>query len=113
MLETPVLLLIFNRPDLTSRVVERLRQVSPRRLFIAADGPRPDRDGDMELCEAARALVDDAIDWPCEVYRLYRRANLGCKAAVTEAIDWFFETVDEGIILEDDCLPDITFFPFC
>lgn len=109
----PVLFLIFNRPDLTARVFERIREAQPRLLFVAADGPRADRDGEVELCAATRAIVDHGVDWDCEVKRLYRDANLGCKIAVSSAIDWFFANVEEGIILEDDCVPDLSFFPFC
>lgn len=108
----PVLLLIFNRPDLTERVFERIREAAPRRLFIAADGPRADRSGEAEVCENCRSVVA-RIDWDCEVHHLYREANLGCKVAVSSAIDWFFEHVESGIILEDDCLPAPVFFQFC
>jgi hypothetical protein len=108
----PVLLLIFNRPDLTALVFEKIRQVRPAQLFIAADGPRADHPEEAEICLQTRAVVD-AIDWPCEVNTLYREQNLGCKKAVGEAITWFFEHVEEGVILEDDCLPHPTFFRFC
>lgn len=109
---TPVLFLIFNRADLASRVFERIRAVRPNQLFIAADGPRPDRLDERELCAEARLAVSK-VDWPCHVQRLYHDSNLGCKMAVATALKWFFENVEEGIILEDDCLPDPSFFPFC
>lgn len=112
-IRTPVLLLIFNRPDMTVRVFERIRDVRPEQLFIAADGPRPHGPSDVQLCNEARNCVLDRIDWPCEVKTLFRDENLGCKDAVSSAITWFFEHVDQGIILEDDCLPDPSFFPFC
>lgn len=108
----PVLLLIFNRPDLTERVFEQVRQVQPKSLFIAADGPRPSVFGENQLCEATREVVSQ-IDWDCEVQTLFRSENLGLKRAVSRAIDWFFEQVDEGIILEDDCVPNRSFFYFC
>lgn len=107
-----MLLVVFNRPDLTRRVFERIREAQPSRLFIAADGPRSDRPDESQLCAETRIAVS-AIDWPCEVHRLERDVNLGCKAAVSSAISWFFEHVEEGIILEDDCLPDPSFFPYC
>lgn len=108
----PILFLLFNRPDLTQRVFERIRQAAPQRLFIAADGPRPGMPTDVELCAQARQVVE-WIDWKCEVHTLFRETNLGCKQAVSSAIDWFFEHVEEGIILEDDCVPHPTFFRFC
>lgn len=111
-LDTPVLFLVFNRPDLTERVFARIRECRPTRLFVAADGPRPGKAGEAEQCALTRAATEN-IDWPCEVKRLYREENLGCKVAVSGGISWFFENVEEGIILEDDCLPDPLFFDFC
>jgi len=110
--ETPVLFLVFNRPNLTQQVFERIRQVKPQQLYVAADGPRPGVPTDTERCAQARQVVE-LVDWECEVHTLFRETNLGCKQSVSSAIDWFFEHVDEGIILEDDCVPDITFFCFC
>lgn len=112
-LETPVLLLIFNRPFQTMRVFEQLKAQQPTRLFIAADGPRPGKPGEDALCDTTRNEVMNAIDWPCEVKTLFREENLGCGKAVSGALNWFFEQVEEGIILEDDCIPDPTFFSFC
>ena len=112
-MNTPILFLIFNRPDLTQRVFAVIKQVKPRKLFIAADGPRPDRIGEDELCKETRELVLNMVDWDCEVKTLFRESNLGCKLAVSGAIDWFFEQVEQGIILEDDCLPSQSFFNFC
>jgi hypothetical protein len=109
---TPILLLIFNRPDTTAQVFEAIARAKPCRLFVAADGPRPAREGDAEKCKAARAIIQ-RVDWDCEVKTLYRDQNLGCRAAVSSAISWFFEQVEAGIILEDDCLPSDSFFPFC
>lgn len=108
----PILFLIFNRPKPTERVFEEIRKARPSRLFVAADGPRDGISKDVEMCAATRKVVS-SVDWPCEVKTLFRKTNLGCKVAVSSAIDWFFGQVDEGIILEDDCLPDQSFFPFC
>ncbi len=108
----PVLFIIFNRPDVTAQVFEAIARAKPSQLFIAADGPRADRDGEFEKCQQARKIVEK-IDWDCEVKTLFREENLGCKLAVSGAIDWFFEHVESGIILEDDCLPSDTFFSFC
>ncbi len=111
-LSAPVLLLIFNRPDLTRQTFEAIRRARPPRLFIASDGPRKDQPDDEALCQEARDATQ-RVDWECEVHRLNRNENLGCRRAVSSAISWFFDQVEEGIILEDDCLPDLSFFPFC
>lgn len=103
---------IFNRPVLTSKVFEVIRQVKPNRLFIIADGPRADRSDDSKKCAVARAVVEQ-IDWKCEVLRNYSNRNLGCGQRVATGIAWVFEEVEEAIILEDDCLPNPTFFQFC
>jgi len=111
-LKAPVLFLIFNRPDTTQRVFAAIRQAKPARLFVAADGPREDRPGEAEKCARARSIIEN-VDWDCKVVTLFREKNLGCRKAVSSAIDWFFENVEEGIILEDDCLPSRSFFMFC
>jgi hypothetical protein len=111
MIASPVLLLIFNRPDTTELVMNAIRAARPPRLYIAADGPR-DLLGEAERCELARRIAT-AVDWPCHTEILFRDRNLGCRAAVSGAISWFFEHEPEGIILEDDCLPSAGFFPFC
>ena len=109
---SPVLFLVFNRPDTTQRVFDAIRASRPPRLYVAADGPRAGRAGEAERCEAVRRIAT-AVDWPCELVTLMRSDNLGCKVAVSSAITWFFEHEPEGIILEDDCLPDPSFFGFC
>jgi hypothetical protein len=108
----PVLFLIFNRPDTTARVFEAIRAARPSRLYVAADGPRADRPGEAERCAEARRIAT-AVDWPCELKVLFRNENLGCRRAVFGAISWFFDNEAEGIILEDDLLPDPTFFEYC
>lgn len=112
-LDTPVLFLIFNRPDTTAQVFEAIRKARPSRLYVAADGPREDREDEANKVAAARECVLTGIDWPCELKTLFREGNLGCKSAVSSAITWFFQQEDEGIILEDDCLPRPEFFRFC
>jgi len=107
----PLLFLVFNRPDTTKKVFERIRAARPSRLFIAADGPRSGREDDVRKCAEVKKIVS-GVDWPCEVTTLFREKNLGCRRAVSSAITWFFENVEEGIILEDDCLPDISFFKY-
>jgi len=110
---TPVLFCVFNRPAQTGKVFEVLRKVKPTYLYIAADGPRIDRPDEERLCAEVKDIVINGIDWDCEVKTLLRNQNLGCKMAISGAINWFFEDVEDGIILEDDCLPDESFFPFC
>lgn len=107
-----VLFLIFNRPEPTRIVFEQIRLAKPSNLFVAADGPRLNKNGEYQLCEETRSIVK-LIDWECEVKTLFRTENLGCGKAVSSAVDWFFENVEEGIILEDDCLPNQSFFTFC
>lgn len=111
--QTPILFLIFNRPDTTKQVFAKIREVKPKYLYVAADGPRSHKEGEKELCEQTRKIVTDNIDWDCELVTLFREENLGCGKAVSGAITWFFENVEQGIILEDDTLPDISFFKFC
>jgi hypothetical protein len=107
-----ILFLVFNRPNTTVRVFEEIRRAKPPRLYIAADGPRLDRPGEAERCAEVRRIAT-AVDWPCDVHTLFRDINLGCGRAVSSAITWFFDHEEEGIILEDDCLPDPTFFSYC
>ena len=109
---TPILFLVFNRPDTTKLVFEKIKEAKPQKLYIAADGPRKEKEGEAEKAAEVRKICSD-INWNCEVHTLYRDTNLGCGKAVSEAITWFFEQEEEGIILEDDCLPDISFFRFC
>jgi hypothetical protein len=112
MFETPVLFLIFNRENTTQKVFDAIRRQKPKYLFVAADGARKDKPGEAEKCQRVRDIIKQ-VDWDCELKVLFRDKNLGCKMAVSSAITWFFNTVEQGIILEDDCLPDPTFFPYC
>lgn len=111
-LHTPVVLFIFKRPDTTQEVFETIRAARPSKLLIVADGPRRDREGEAEKCLKTRAVVEQ-IDWDCEVLRHYADVNLGCGKRVSTGLDWVFEQCDEAIILEDDCVPDPSFFRFC
>jgi hypothetical protein len=113
MYKTPILFLIFNRPEITQKVFEEIKRQKPKYLFVAADGPRSYIKGDIEKCEATRNLVLNGIDWECKVETLFRSENLGCGIAVSSAITWFFENVEQGVILEDDCLPHYSFFSYC
>lgn len=111
-LNTQVLFLIFNRPDTTQRVFDEIRKARPNKLYAAADGPRITNPDDIEKCKAVRDIINQ-IDWNCKIYTLFREKNLGCKIALSSAIDWFFKNEEEGIILEDDILPHQSFFRFC
>ena len=112
-LSTAVLFLVFNRLDVTKKVFDTIRQARPPRIYIASDGPRNNKIGEPELVEEVRSYVLENIDWDCNVRTLLRDKNLGCKYAVSDAISWFFKNEEQGIVLEDDCLPSQSFFWFC
>ncbi|MEL4300474.1 glycosyltransferase family 2 protein [Shewanella xiamenensis] len=112
-LNTAVLFLVFNRLDTTKQVFDAIRQAKPPRLYIAADGARENKDGEVEKVQAVRDFIIQNIDWECDVKTLFRQKNLGCKYAVSGAISWFFKSEEQGIILEDDCLPSQSFFWYC
>lgn len=111
--DVPVLLIIWRRPETLRKVIGALRAVKPTRIFVAGDGPSPSRPREVEQVAQARSLIDSMIDWPCKIERFFSETNQGCRRAVEGAIDWFFQNVEEGIILEDDCVPHPDFFAFC
>jgi hypothetical protein len=111
-MQTAVVLIVFNRPAETERVFGEIARARPPKLFVVADGPRLDRPGEAEKCAACRKVVD-RVDWPCEVNVNFADVNMGCGHRPYTGIRWAFEQVEEAIILEDDCLPDPTFFAFC
>lgn len=111
-INTPVLLIVFNRPHKAIQVFEKIRQVRPPKLFIVADGPRPNRPGEEELVRQCRALKD-LVDWDCDLKINFAETNMGCRDRIASGITWAFEHVEELIILEDDCVPHVTFFRFC
>lgn len=108
---SPILLIAYNRPDLTRRVFASIREARPPKLFVAADGPRPGEPQDLERCRLARSVIQ--VDWDCELQTLFSETHLGCGVGPSRAISWFFENVEQGIVLEDDCVPSQSFFPFC
>ena len=110
--DTPILFITFNRPDTTIQVFESIKMARPARLYVANDAPRQGNKQDEEMVVAVRALVK-RVDWPCEVKYLFQEQNLGCSLGPRAAFKWFFDQEEEGIILEDDCLPDPSFFSFC
>jgi hypothetical protein len=107
----PVLMIVFNRPDHARKVFEKVKAVQPKRLYVAVDGPRRYRpDDEFQIKETVK--IFNEVNWPCEVIRLVRPENLGCRLAVSSAITWFFDHEEQGIILEDDCVPDASFFTY-
>jgi len=112
MLATPIVFIVFNRPDTTRRVFETIRTVRPKKLFLLADGPRAGIVEDEERCRAVLEIIDN-IDWPCEVVKDYSKINLGCRQRVISGLNMVFSCVPEAIILEDDCLPHPSFFGYC
>ena len=111
-LATPVAFIIFNRPDTTERVFAEIAKAKPPKLLVVGDGARVSREGEAAKVAACRTIIE-RVDWPCEVLTNYSEINLGCKVRVSSGLDWVFELVEEAIILEDDCLPDPSFFRFC
>jgi len=109
----PVLLIAFNRPDHFARLIDRLRETArPSRIYVAIDGPRTGHKTDHERVVQTRALVS-RIDWTSDICTLIQDRNLGCGEGVSTALNWFFENEARGIILEDDILPQESFFEFC
>lgn len=111
--DTPLLLIAWRRLDTLRQVIDAIRPVAPTRLFVACDGPNPERPGEAEKVAATRQVIEQEINWPCQIERLYSELNQGCRLGVSRAITWFFEHVEEGIILEDDCVPHPDFFSYC
>ena len=111
--KVPVLLIIFNRPDTTLKVLSAIRQYQPKVLYVASDGAREEKLNEIETVQKTRNLVLQQVDWPCEVKTLFREKNIGCGYGVSSAITWFLDQEEMGIILEDDCLPGISFFYYC
>lgn len=112
-LNTPLLLIAWRRPHTLRQVIDAIRPLAPTRLYVACDGPNPERLGEPEKVAATRRVIEQEIDWRCEIKRLYSDVNQGCRVGVSRAISWFFEQVEEGIILEDDCVPHPDFFNYC
>jgi len=112
-LEVPILFLVFNRIHTTKKVFAQIQKIRPPKLYIASDGPRLNYPNEAQDIEEIRTFLLKNIDWDCEVYTRLNETNLGCKLSVSQSIDWFFENEEMGIILEDDCLPSMSFFQFC
>jgi hypothetical protein len=110
--DVPVVLIVFNRPDHTALVFDAVRAARPSTLLIVADGPRADHPDDAARCRAVRGIVE-RVDWPCTVLRDASEDNLGCDRRIATGLDWAFSEVDRAIVLEDDTVPDASFFPWC
>jgi len=111
-MDSPVALIIFNRPTITERLFEIVARARPKQLLVIADGPRPDQAGDAEKCLATRAIID-RVDWDCDVLKNYSPINLGVGIRPATGLRWVFEQVESAIILEDDCIPHPAFFRYC
>ena len=107
----PVAVFFYNRPNKLSRLWERLQQVKPQKIYLIADGPNPGKQHDYDQCSRCREIVSKP-DWPCQVFSLFRDRNLGCKRSVVEGLKWVFSHEPCAIILEDDCIPAISFFRY-
>ena len=110
LVDVPVLILFFNRPQQLSQVFEQVRKARPSKLFLYQDGPRGERD--LPGIKACREVVDQ-IDWECEVHRKYQEKNYGCDPSEYISQKWAFSMVDKCIVLEDDDVPSVSFFTFC
>ena len=112
-MNTPVVFLVFNRPEPARRVFDAIRKARPPQLLVVCDGPRPHVPTDAQRVAEVRKIIAHGVDWPCEVLTHYAETNMGCRARVSSGLDWAFSIAQEAIILEDDCLPDPSFFPYC
>lgn len=110
-LDLSVLLIFFARPNTLEKVFQEVKKARPSKLFLACDGPRENRESDKENVEKCKQIVSD-IDWECEVHTLYREQNEGCGKGPSNAISWAFNYTDKLVILEDDCVPAESFFPY-
>ena len=111
-MKTPVLLITFNRPDHVRRVLSAIRDARPAALYVFQDGAREGNAVDAVKCPEVRAVVQELVDWDCDLHTLYADRNYGCGAGPMTGISWFFSQVEEGIVMEDDCLPHPDFFGY-
>lgn len=111
--KVPVIVCVFNRPALTKRLFAALAEVCPNQLFVVADGPRPGNDQDPALCRDTIGAVEAGTTWGCRTAWNVAAVNLGCKRRIQTGLNWAFEQVERAIVMEDDCIPDNSFFPYC
>ncbi len=112
-MKTPILLITFNRPDQVRRVLTEIRKQRPTEFYVCQDGAREGNENDKKKCQEVRDVIKELVDWPCNIHTLYHNNNLGCGAGPVAGISWFFEHVESGIVMEDDCLPHPDFFGYC
>ncbi len=110
--DVPILLITFNRPANAQKVFAAIKSMRPSKLYIFSDAPREGNEEDKSNVEECRNLLTE-IDWDCDVQKKFESKNLGCGRGVCSAISWAFESTEKLIILEDDCIPHSSFFPFC
>lgn len=108
----PVAFFIFNRPELTAQAFSAIAAARPPRLLVVGDGPRPGHPDDPDQVRQARGVIE-RVDWPCQLSTCYSDVNLGCKQRLASGLDWVFSEVESAVIIEDDCVPDPSFFRFC
>lgn len=111
--DVPILLILWRRPEATRKLIKVLKSIKPRNLYIACDGARDGNSIEIQKVKKTREIVKKEINWNADLNTFFSEKNFGCKYGVSNAINWFFENVEEGIILEDDCIPHIDFFEFC
>jgi hypothetical protein len=111
--KSPILFIVFNRIETTKKVFAEIKKYKPEKLYLASDGPRFGNLSELQSVLEVRDFLNSNIDWDCEVKTKFSKENLGCKYGPQSAISWFFENEEYGIILEDDCLPSESFFPYC
>jgi hypothetical protein len=110
-ISTPIVLFIYKRPDNLEGIIARVREFKPKELYIISDGPK--NTAELGLIAKARSQIEKIINWPCKVHKNYSKTNLGLKERFSTGIDWVFETADRAIFIEDDCIPDPSFFKYC
>lgn len=111
--EVPILFCTFNRLECTKKTFERIREIKPTRLYLLSDGARENVSGEIEKVNAVRTYLEEHIDWKCQVYKNYSEKNMGCGKRMSSGISWAFDQEERLIILEDDCLADMSFFTYC
>ncbi len=111
--DVPIVLFVYNRPQLVAQVIDHVKEIKPKKILVIADGPNPLKSLDKGLCKEVYDVLNDMINWPCDIEWNSSSQNLGCGRRVSSGIDWAFSKVKEAIFLEDDCLPDKSFFQFC
>lgn len=110
--KTPIAIILFNRPNHTERLIHRLKEIRPSKIYAIIDGPRRGKPNDVDAVNAVMGKLK-LIDWKCELKINQSKTNLGCRIRPVSGLDWVFSQEEEAIILEDDCIPNLSFFQFC